>query len=379
MAAGSRDDRRPTWRPAALAPAFAKVNLCLLMGAPRADGRHELVTLFESVGLADDLRLTAATGEAGSSVTDEVVCPGVRGPNLVSAALEALRERGWAGPPLRVEIDKRIPVAAGMGGGSSDAAAVLRAAVALGPAMDADALAEIAAGLGSDVPSQLDPGVSLGLGAGDHVTPLPDLAAHAVVVVPQRFWLSTAHVYREADRLGLGRDAAALLELRAELEAGLAADGRPALAVNDLQAAALSLCPEIQHGLDAVREAGIEQALVCGSGPTVIGVVWGADALARAQTAAGRPARAVSGCRGRRAGAQRGRGAGGEPVIVWRNLRRSGGPIRRDRPHSAQFVSIQREQPVSYIPCGRVPRRAGSGRLLHVRTGTCGHLVPPPA
>lgn len=268
--------------------AFAKVNLCLLIGGPRADGRHELVTLLESVGLADDLRLTVASGEARPGEADEVVCPGVRGPNLVSAALEALRRRGWAGPPLRVEIDKRIPMAAGMGGGSSDAAAVLRAAGALGATMEADVLTEIAAGLGSDVPSQLDPGVSLGLGAGDHVTPLPDLAAHALVVVPQRFWLSTAHVYREADRLGLGRDATALAELRSELEAGLAADGRPGLVVNDLQAAALSLCPEIQDALDAVREAGIEQALVCGSGPTVIGVAWGSDALARAQTAAER-------------------------------------------------------------------------------------------
>ncbi len=268
--------------------AFAKVNLCLLMGGPRADGRHELVTLLESVGLADDLRLTVASGEAGPGQADEVVCPGVRGPNLVSAALQALRERGWAGPPLLVEIDKRIPVAAGMGGGSSDAAAVLRAAVALGPAMEAEVLTEIAAGLGSDVPSQLDPGASLGLGAGDHVTPLPDLAAHALVVVPQPFWLSTAHVYREADRLGLGRDAAALVELRVELEAGLAAHGRPGLVVNDLQAAALSLCPEIQDALDAVREAGIAQALVCGSGPTVIGIAWGSDALARAQTAAER-------------------------------------------------------------------------------------------
>jgi 4-diphosphocytidyl-2-C-methyl-D-erythritol kinase len=95
-------------------------------------------------------------------------------------------------------------------------------------------------------------------------------------------------VYREADRLGLGRNAAALVALRAELEAGLAADGRPGLVVNDLQPAALSLCPKIQDALDAVHEAGIEQALVCGSGPTVIGLAWGSDALAQAQTAAER-------------------------------------------------------------------------------------------
>ena len=263
--------------------AFAKVNLCLLMGGPRPDGRHELVTLFESVELADDLRLITSLGDA-----DEVICQEVRGPNLVGAALQALRQRGWNGPPLRVEIDKRIPVAGGMGGGSSDAAATLRAAATLGPAITAEVLTEIAAGLGSDVPSQLNPGVSIGVGAGDRVTALPALTAHALVVVPQSFWLSTAHVYREADRLGLGRDQEELVQLRAELEAGLAADGRPGLVVNDLQAAALSLRPEIGDALEAVRGAGIEQALVCGSGPTVIGVVWGSDALVRARTAAER-------------------------------------------------------------------------------------------
>ena len=80
--------------------------------------------MFESVSLYDELELTCATATGG----DEVVCPGVEGPNLVAAALAALRARGWDGPPVRGRGRKRIPVAAGMGGGSADAAATLRLA-----------------------------------------------------------------------------------------------------------------------------------------------------------------------------------------------------------------------------------------------------------
>ncbi len=123
----------------------AKLNLCLRLGRRARTGLHELRSLFCNLALAD--RIVISDAEA-----DEVVCPGVEGPNLVATALEALRARGWGRAPVRVEIDKRIPVAAGLGGGSADAAAVLRLA-----RDELDELAEIAAGLGADVPSQLDP------------------------------------------------------------------------------------------------------------------------------------------------------------------------------------------------------------------------------
>jgi 4-diphosphocytidyl-2-C-methyl-D-erythritol kinase len=262
--------------------AFAKVNLCLLLGGWRDDGRHEIVTVFEAVDLADEVRISPAAADA-----DEVVCAGVTGPNLVAEALATLRAAGWGAPPVRVEIEKRIPVAGGMGGGSADAAALLRAAPRLGE-VEREVVSEIAARLGSDVPSQLDPGAALGVGAGHEVSPLPDLSEHALVVVPQDFGLSTAEVYREADQLSLARGAAELAALRHELQATLAARGVPGLVVNDLQPAAQMLRPEIAATLDAVREAGVEQALVCGSGPTVIGLAWGADAHARAAAAASR-------------------------------------------------------------------------------------------
>src|SRR5215471_2087902 len=108
-----------------LAP--GKVNLSLFLGPTRADGRHELVTLFESVSLADELIVDT------DAERDEVICPGVPEPNLVSSAIAGLRERGWDAPAVRIEIKKRIPIAAGMGGGSADAAAALRVASELAP------------------------------------------------------------------------------------------------------------------------------------------------------------------------------------------------------------------------------------------------------
>jgi 4-diphosphocytidyl-2-C-methyl-D-erythritol kinase len=259
----------------ALAP--AKVNLCLFLGPLREDGRHELVTLFESLSLADELTLVSL--EDGE---DEVVCPGVAGPNLVAAALDALRVRGWTAPPVRIEVEKRIPVAAGMGGGSADAAAALRLADAMEP-LDTGVAEEIARELGADVPSQLDPGLVLGTGAGEVVEPLAPLAEHAFVIVPQPFGLSTAHVYQEADRLGLPRPT--LDGLRERL---LSAGSRPPsdLLVNDLELAAVSLRTEVRDALEAVRAAGAEETLVCGSGPTVMGIWWGMDAIRRAESAA---------------------------------------------------------------------------------------------
>ncbi len=256
----------------------AKINLCLWLGPTRADGRHELVTLFDSVSLHDELEVVGARA-------DEVVCEGVPGPNLVADALRALRAAGWDAPPVTVRIRKRIPVAAGLGGGSADAAAMLRLAARLAP-IPAEVVSEIAAELGADVPSQLEPGPSIGTGAGEVVEPLADLPAYGVLVLPQAFALSTSDVYREADRLGLARPADELASLRAELRAALPANLLARLIGNDLQAAATSLAPGIGEALSAASGAGADHVLVCGSGPTVIGIFQGQEGLARARAAA---------------------------------------------------------------------------------------------
>jgi 4-diphosphocytidyl-2-C-methyl-D-erythritol kinase len=269
-------------RLSALAP--GKVNLCLFVGERRSDGLHEVVTLLESVSLADELSLSAPE-ELGR---DKVSCPGVEEPNIVLKALEGLRARGWNAPAVRLEITKRVPVAGGMGGGSADAAAALRLAEALEP-IEPGAVAELAAELGSDVPSQLRPGVAIGTGAGERIEALAPLAPHAFVIVPLPHQLTAAAVYAEFDRLGLPRGPEELVERREALLSSLSRSGElpEELLVNDLQPAAASLCPDIEVALDAVRGCGSDHAMVSGSGPTVFGLFRGGAAAARAEAAGG--------------------------------------------------------------------------------------------
>jgi len=253
----------------------AKLNLCLYLGPPRDDGLHELCSLFEPAALADLI-------EVRESERDEVICPGVEGTNLAARALAALRERGWERPPLRIEIEKRIPVAAGLGGGSADAAAVLRSA-----AGDVADLPRIAAEIGADVPSQLDPSLALVRGFGEKVEPLPDPVEHAVLLLPGAGGLSTAAVFAEADRLGLGRGATELDDLADQLRAVAGGGASPLayteLLVNDLEPAARSLRPEIDTALEALQAAGAPQTLLTGSGPTAVGLF---ENLAAARAAA---------------------------------------------------------------------------------------------
>ena len=266
----------------ALAP--GKINLCLFLGGTRADGRHELVTLFQPVSLADEVSLETIDGPG----PDVVVCPGVAGPNLADRALAELRVRGWDGPRVLVEISKRIPVAGGMAGGSADAAATLRLAAAARPFSHTALAGEIAELLGADVPSQLAPGPALGTGAGEIVAAAAPRSPHAAVILPAAVQLATAAVFAEADRLGLARSTAGLEDRRRALEAALGAGPElPAeLLVNDLEPAARSLYPAIAGAFVHAREIGADAALLCGSGPTVAGIFWGADATLRADAAA---------------------------------------------------------------------------------------------
>jgi 4-diphosphocytidyl-2-C-methyl-D-erythritol kinase len=257
--------------------ASAKLNLCLYLGQRREDGLHELRSLFCPLALSDRIVVVDAEGEG-----DEVVCPGIEGPNLAAVALEALRARGWRRDPVYVEIDKRIPIAAGLGGGSADAAAMLRLA-----AGEVDGLSAVAAGLGADVPSQLEPALSLVSGAGECVERLPDPGECGLVLIPQDHGLATSDVYAEADRLGLGRPSAELDELEGRLRAATVGGASPLeyveLLVNDLERPALSLLPEISEALDALEEVGAARALVTGSGPTAFGIF---EDIARADEAA---------------------------------------------------------------------------------------------
>ena len=253
----------------------AKVNLVLRVGPPRHDGLHPLASLFASVDLADEVSVEHAD-------RDSLVCPGVEGENLAARALSAYRAATArdAVPPVSIRIEKRIPVAAGLGGGSADAAAVLRALDAisdapLGPAR----LRELGARLGSDVPSQVEPRHAVVIGVGERVEPV-QLPAFGLVLLPAPEGLSTADVYRELDRLGAWREEVDAEDVRRLADASL--EELAAGVENDLQKPALSLRPELEGSLEALRTSGALAAAISGSGPTAFGLFPDAAAAERA-------------------------------------------------------------------------------------------------
>jgi 4-diphosphocytidyl-2-C-methyl-D-erythritol kinase len=256
--------------------AYAKLNLVLHVGPPRDDGMHPVCSLVASIDLADEVM-----AEPKESGADTVDCEGVPGDNLVAQALSEFRSRaGKELPPLAITIRKRVPVAAGLGGGSADAAAALRIANELaGRPLGRAELVRIAADLGSDVPSQLDPRHALVQGAGERIEPvsLPPLAA---VLMPDEEGLSTAAVYAELDRLAGAREALDPAPLQRLAESS--PDDLSAALQNDLQPAALSLRPDLQDRLDALAAAGALGAAVSGSGPTCFGLFADRAAAERA-------------------------------------------------------------------------------------------------
>jgi 4-diphosphocytidyl-2-C-methyl-D-erythritol kinase len=299
----------------ALAP--AKINLGLFAGPLRADRRHEIVTVMQSISLADELVLArarearseeprggrgdargeqrpAGTGGAGDARGDEVICPGVDASvNLAALALARFRAAfHWDAPPLRLSIAKRVPIAGGLGGGSADAAAALRLASAAFARVVADSvLLDLAASLGADVPAQVRPGRFLARGSGELLEELAPPAPFGVLVLPLAASLRTPEVYAHADRLRPPRSSAELAQKAAALREALR-DGASLppfeLLANDLEAAAISLCPAISHALALARETGCDHALLSGSGPTVLGLFDGASGPERAQAAAQR-------------------------------------------------------------------------------------------
>ena len=260
--------------------AFAKLNPVLHVGPPRPDGLHPLCSIFASLDLADVVEVEIA-GEGAAS--DSIDCPGVQGVNLAQQAAAAFRQRVPELPRLEIRIDKRIPVAAGLGGGSADAAAVLRAANRIaGDPLPDEALREIAAGLGSDVPSQVEPGHALVQGVGEIVEQV-ELPPLSVVLVAQEEGLSATSVYAQLDRMQGWRER---LDPRPLRELARSFDARAL--DNDLQAAALALRPELAQVLERLRESGPLGTLVSGSGPTCF-------ALFAAREQAERSAREIEG------------------------------------------------------------------------------------
>ena len=266
--------------------ARAKINLCLLLGPLREDGYHEVMTVILPVELADSVSIGPGEGQA-----DEVVCPGVEGENLAALAIRLFRERsGWDGPPVRIEIEKRVPVAAGMGGGSGDAAAALRLIGEVAGGAHSDLAERIAPLLGADVPAMLDGRPVLAMGIGERLEPLPEPSACGLLILPAKVGLSTPTVFKRAAELGLRRGQAELDTAAAEVRSAAGSDGwmPPAglVGLNDLGVAAADLSVEVGDSLRTAHDAGADTAFVTGSGPTVVGLFEGDDGLRRSRDAA---------------------------------------------------------------------------------------------
>ncbi len=251
----------------------AKVNLQLSVGPLRADGFHELATVFQAVDLFDEVTVRAS-GDAGICVTSSGEGAGeipLDESNLAHRAATLLAEVACIDPSIDIHLRKSIPVAGGMAGGSADAAGTLIACDALwGLGSSRDVLLDLAAHLGSDVPFALHGGTAVGTGRGEQLMPVLGRGTFYWVFALAETGLSTPAVYRECDRLREGREVPDPYVSDLLMQALRAGD--PVLLGkalhNDLQEAALSLKPMLGRLLEAGDDLGAIGGIVSGSGPT---------------------------------------------------------------------------------------------------------------
>jgi 4-diphosphocytidyl-2-C-methyl-D-erythritol kinase len=249
----------------------AKVNLHLGVGPARSDGYHELATVFQALDLTDELTVGHAEDVTLVIDGDDQGLP--TGPdNLAVKAALLLKQRCEVGAGAAMTLTKRIPVAGGMAGGSTDAAAALVACNTLwGSPASPGLLMELAAELGSDVPFCLHGGTAMGSSRGEVLTPVLTTGSFTWVVATSFGHLSTPAVYRRFDEMR-GADVPAP-SVPTELMLALRAGDREAVGGslhNDLQRPAISLMPELDMLLEAGRDFGALGAMVSGSGPTTV-------------------------------------------------------------------------------------------------------------
>lgn len=283
-----------------------KLNLFFEVGDVQADGYHEVASAYQAVSLWEDVWAEPAS-DFSVSISGTVDVSGVPADdrNLALRAARLVAQKiGYTGG-VHLDIVKHVPVAGGMGGGSADAAAALVACDALwGAELGGSGLQQLAARLGADVPFALMGGTAIGTGRGDQLNPALAKGRFDWVILPSDAGLSTPEVYSHLDALrsrpGIALasrtpvvDTGVLQALRAGDPVALASHAR-----NDLQAAALSLRPELRDVLELGDRAGALAGLVSGSGPTVAFLAEDADAALELQvvlSAAGYEARHVHG------------------------------------------------------------------------------------
>ncbi|HQR80443.1 MAG TPA: 4-(cytidine 5'-diphospho)-2-C-methyl-D-erythritol kinase, partial [Actinomycetota bacterium] len=252
----------------------AKINLHLGVGPVRADGYHELATVFQALDLVDELTaLPQASGIILEMDAEGERVTGRAADNLAVRAARALKQRYKVKQGVRLMLSKQIPVAGGMAGGSADAAAALVACNAVwGLGCTQAELADIAAQLGSDVPFSLHGGTALGASRGEVLTPVLTTGEFVWVVAASFSTLSTPQVYATFDKMHADR-AVPMPKVPAGLLAALRSGNPTALGHhlhNDLQPAAIRLRPELDLLLEAGRDYRALGAMVSGSGPTCV-------------------------------------------------------------------------------------------------------------
>lgn len=262
----------------------AKVNLHLAVGDLRPDGYHDLVTVFQALSLCDEVTVAVSENPGAETHGEGAGLVPAGADNLAWRAVRLLAGEVGREPNVRVVINKGIPVAGGMAGGSADAAAALVALASLWRLdMGRDELTELACVLGSDVPFALHGGTALGTGRGEQIIPV--LARHTFhwVIALDHRGLSTPDVYDELDRLRRQSKPQRVGAVEPVLEALASGDPRQLalLLGNDLQSAAISLRPALRRTLRAGVDAGALVGMVSGSGPTCVFLCVDADAAVR--------------------------------------------------------------------------------------------------
>jgi 4-diphosphocytidyl-2-C-methyl-D-erythritol kinase len=254
----------------------AKINLDLRILGRRSDGYHEVRTLLQTINLVDEIHATAAPPDILDLQVDPVNSAPPGSDNLVMRAAEALRRHTGVDAGARLKLVKRIPIAAGLGGGSSDAAATLVVLDALWDLrLEPGVLEELAAGLGSDVPFFLAGGLALATGRGEIVRSLPDLLEYGVVVCAPAIEVSTADVYDRlatTSRLTSGRPEDTVDAFAAGIEQRLRVEPPWHDLRNDLEPVVIEEWPEVGRAVTALKAVGPLHVAVTGSGAAAFAV-----------------------------------------------------------------------------------------------------------
>ena len=263
-------------------PSFAKVNLILRILGKRSDGYHEIHTVLQTISLHDRLHITATSGKESVFICNDLSIP-MDEANLVVRAADSLRDRFRTSRGYRIQLEKRIPTQAGLGGGSSNAAVTLLALSRLWelPTTRED-LTELAGKLGADVPFFLDGGCAVATGVGTRISLLPDFAPQQLLVVTPTLGVPTATAYQALKAPALTTSEAVSILAISRTQA-VFSDLEPSALCdhleNDFERVIFDIEPEIRRVKEALMQAGARCALLAGSGSSVFGIFQNEEVL----------------------------------------------------------------------------------------------------